>query len=454
MQIITTVYYYCIARLFGYSTLFLILSIYTSFICDHMLKFLYWFTIFLLLYFVVSVTASYYLSDIMYGNLVLPIIKEVTWFIMIGYALWIYRASLVSFAKQTKYVGLLLWWIALWWIIATVLIYYYNNALDPFVAINIMIWLKYGLYASVIFYTAWWLGYASSITESDLSHYIKYICKALLWFIGIGIVWQLLKWIVPDLFYNVLWYGPVGDYVAGQAHPIYYRTGAGGLPRFSWLMSWPNNLWYLLVAYASIVPLYFNQGRVKVLYYGSTLATISRAAMVWVWSQLVLIAARWYRRSKILLSIIVWLWLAAIIWLSVLKAASTREHITRTLGSLDQVIQSPQWIWLWSSWPWVHRGGSVLPENFYIQLLLDYGTIPFIARCGMWYLIIKQSKLIIQSEYHLSWQLRAYVAWFVGLLIVWLFLHVFEDSVVNYLFFIPFGLLRWQWLRTLAKSDM
>jgi hypothetical protein len=37
-------------------------------------------------------------------------------------------------------------------------------------------------------------------------------------------------------------------------------------------------------------------------------------------------------------------------------------------------------------------------------------------------------------------------------LIVGLFLHVFEDSIVNYLFFIPFWLLWWYWLRPFAKS--
>jgi preprotein translocase subunit SecF len=39
----------------------------------------------------------------------------------------------------------------------------------------------------------------------------------------------------------------------------------------------------------------------------------------------------------------------------------------------------------------------------------------------------------------LQWK-RLYM-WRTILLVIWLFLHVFEDSMVNYLFFVAFGLL-------------
>jgi len=431
-----------------HGTYYLILTI----IYPQMLKVLYWFTIFLLLYFVISVTASYYLFDVTYGNLMLPIIKELTWFAILWYVMWRYRSKVVLFFQYTKLLWLLIAGIAVRGVVATVLIYQSQWVMDLSVWINILIWLKYGLYATVIFYTAGLMWFTSTLTESDLSHYIRFICKAILWFLIIWLIWQWLKRSVPDLFYNILWYGPVGDYIVGQAHPIYYRTGAGGFPRFSGLMSGPNNLWYLLVAYASVVPLYFTQRRVKLLYYGSTLATLSRAAMLGVGTQLVMTATKWIRRNRMLIFVLAGIWLLAVIALSIIKWASTREHLTRSFDSLQKVIQSPWWIGLWSSWPWVHRGWSVLPENFYLQLLLDYGTIPFIARCGLWYMIIQQCKTISELGYQLSWQLRGYLAGFVGLLLVGLFLHVFEDSIVNYLFFIPFGLLWGQWLRTLAKS--
>jgi hypothetical protein len=53
-------------------------------------------------------------------------------------------------------------------------------------------------------------------------------------------------------------------------------------------------------------------------------------------------------------------------------------------------------------------------------------------------MVIRTAKLIISQNPLLEKPMRAYISGLVGLLIVGLFLHVFEDSIVNYLFFIPF----------------
>lgn len=414
-----------------------------------MIKFLYWFTIFLCAYFVLYVTGTHYLSWISYAWYVLPIIKELTWLIFVWYCVWVSRDQLRAYMIKTQRELLLLLGIALWGIVATLLL----HGVQGYTMINILIWLKYGLYSSIIFYTAARVWYSSPLTQSDITNYIKRLCTILIYFCGIGLIWQWLKWIHPELFYNMLWYGPVWDYAVWHAHPIYYRTWPGWWPRFSWLMSGPNNLWYLLVAYASILPLYIKQRWWRAIYYGSMVMTLSRAAIVWVWAQLFPVAIRQYGRThkwlviSIIVVVVIWVWV-----LSVAKWLSTLEHFTRSRWAVLQVIQNPRGIWLWSSWPWVHWGGSVLPENFYLQLLLDYGTIPFIARCVYWYRIIRRSKRIASDQHEIAPVLHAYVAGFVWLLIVWLFLHVFEDSVVNYLFFVPFGLLWWYGLRPFAKS--
>lgn len=414
-----------------------------------MLRFLSWFTIFLLAYFILYVTGNYYLLWVPYASYLLPILKEATWFIFVLYSIWQGRNHLRGYLLKTQREVLLLLGIIIWGIVATLI----QHGIESSTMINILIWLKYGLYSSIIFYTATRVWYSSPLTQSDIINYIKRLCNILIWFCGIGLLWQWLKWIHPDLFYSILWYGPVGDYVVWQAHPIFYRTWPGWWPRLSWLMSGPNNLWYLLVAYASVFPLYIKQRWWRAIYYGSMLMTLSRAAIIGVWVQLFPVALRHYGRKyksliiALLVMVMIWVWA-----LSLIKDSSTMQHIVRKLWAVESVIQNPRGIWLWSSWPWVHWGGSVLPENFYLQLLLDYGTIPFIARCVYRYRVIRQSKLIASSQHEIAPTLRAYIAGFVWLLIVWLFLHVFEDSVVNYLFFIPFGLLWWYGLRPFAKS--
>lgn len=414
-----------------------------------MIKFLYWFTIFLLAYFVLYVTGGYYLSSVSWGWYILPILKELTWFIFVWYCVWQARDQLRLYLTKTKREVLLLLGIALWGIAATWLQHGRNTS----TWVNVAIWLKYGLYSSIVFYTAARIWYSSPLTQSDIINYIKRLCHVIVRCCAAGIIWQWIKRLYPDMFYDILWYGPIGDYHPNQPHPIYYRTGPGGWPRLSWLMSGPNNLWYLLVAYASLIPLYVHQWRAKILYYITTIMTLSRGALLWSWVQWLIYGFKYLgRRGRWL----VW-WLAVvgiiIVWaLSILKWSSTLEHITRTLWAVQSVVDHPRGIGLWSSWPGVHRNGSVLPENFYLQLLIDYGTIPFIGRCAYRYLIVRRARIIIkQQSESISKPLRAYIAGFLWLLVVWLFLHVFEDSVVNYLFFIPFWLLWWYWLRTFAK---
>lgn len=413
-----------------------------------MIKFLYWFTVFLLAYFIVYVTGTHLLMWVPYASYILPLLKESAWFIFIVYCIWQARGSRWSFLRKTQREVLLLLSITVRWVISTGLQHWW----DISTWVNIAIWLKYGLYSSIIFYTAARVWYSSPLSQSDIISYIKRLCHVLVWCCAAGMIWQWLKWLHPDLFYNTLGYGPIGDYHPNQPHPIYYRTGPGGWPRLSWLMSGPNNLWYLLVAYASLIPLYVHQRRAKMLYYITTIMTLSRAAILWSWVQWLIYGFKYFGRyGRWLIS-----WLAIIVvmvvWvLSVIKGKSTAEHLTRTRWAVQSVVDHPRGIGLWSSWPGVHRNGSVLPENFYLQLLIDYGTIPFIGRCVYRYYVIRRSRQMMELQTWITAPLRAYIAWLLGLLIVWLFLHVFEDSVVNYLFFVPFWLLWWYWLRKFAK---
>jgi hypothetical protein len=61
-------------------------------------------------------------------------------------------------------------------------------------------------------------------------------------------------------------------------------------------------------------------------------------------------------------------------------------------------------------------------------------------------------KLTIEEEYYLQ-VLHKLQIWFFALLIMWLFLHVFEDSMVNYLFFTIYGIILWS-LSTKLKGKL
>jgi hypothetical protein len=132
-----------------------------------------------------------------------------------------------------------------------------------------------------------------------------------------------------------------------------------------------------------------------------------------------------------------------IIWLSVLKWSSTIAHIHAKLSSLSYVFEHPLGYGLGSSGPAIHHNGTILPENYFIQLIIDIGWLWF----GLWivaaYYCIKPYLTTLKTFVQEKWQDYAYLsAYGIGctaLLVMWMFLHVFEDSMVNYTFFILWG---------------
>jgi hypothetical protein len=171
--------------------------------------------------------------------------------------------------------------------------------------------------------------------------------------------------------------------------------------------------------------------------------SLSRTARIGGCVILALYNFQWIKHNK---KIAIWisiLALAGIIWLSELKGTSTLAHIQAKFGSIKYVIQKPNGYGLGTSWPAVHYNGTILPENYYIQLMLDIWTLGFLLRAmclRQWQRINKSIQKRTNDKERMIYQLRRWLSMArIALLVMGLFLHVFEDSMVNYIFFI----LRW-----------
>ncbi len=324
---------------------------------------------------------------------------------------------------------------------------------------NMFIWLKYGFLYIFIFLSATWIGYNFSLKKegNNMNKFTSFLKSFLCVSIIVSIIRQLLKFIFPDLFQSI-WYWPIGDYVFGQKPPLYYRTWPGWAPRLQWIFAWPNNYWYFLVSFfgifISILNWYKNKFKkfwnfiLVMLRILSIILTISRSALIG--SVLVLILLNFSRikkHKKIFIGLIL-IFIAAILGVSIMKSGSTLAHIHAKLNSLVYVFQKPLWYGLWTSWPAVFHNWSILPENYYIQLLLDIWAIWLILRIvlakNIWNIFQKIIKSDIKKEEKYIYNIR--LSWLFGLiwlLLIWLFLHVFEDSMINYLFFSVFGILTW-----------
>jgi len=254
----------------------------------------------------------------------------------------------------------------------------------------------------------------------------------------------MAKYLRPEMFFQ-LWYGPIGDFIFGQEPPMYYRTGPGGEPRLQWLFAWPNNYGYFLAAFFPLLLAHYTQKKTKnqkllrhiiiTISILSIILTLSRTAIIGAILWTILLYRNTIKQHKKLLVSIIVATVIIIGWLSIFKWWSTREHIIQKTSSITYIIQQPQGYGLGTAGPAVHHNGSILPENYYMQIAIDIGTIGFI--------LLMMTLLAIIQQYRKEESGKPYMIGFFILLVMGLLLHVFEDSMVNYLFFIPRGLYLW-----------
>ena len=181
-----------------------------------------------------------------------------------------------------------------------------------------------------------------------------------------------------------------------------------------------------------------------ILWILAIILTLSRSALLGMIFVIAMLSKNWIKKHKkisiwILLVCIAWL-----VWLSILKSESTLGHINAKFAYIWEIVNHPLWHGLGSSGPAIHHEWTMLPENYFMQIMLDIWTVGFI----IWAVCVMYILLIIKhiEKYFENWDFDAeQEAVFLArkrltlglsaLLIMGLFLHVFEDSMVNYLFF-------------------
>jgi len=326
---------------------------------------------------------------------------------------------------------------------------------------DIFVGIKYGLLYLFIFLSATFVGHIRNKKDSNIStflNFLKYllITTLLIWFLRQG-----LKFIRPDFFLHI-WYWPLNDFKFWVKPPIYYLTWYKGTPRRQWIFSWPNNYGYFLIAFLPAI-LYFCKQKITsikniftnnttniinisiiILWLLAILLTLSRTAFIgWIISIAIINIQRIRKHKQLSRGIGICI-VAGLIGVSIFKWTSTLEHIKAKFWSIQYVIDQPGGYGLGTSWPAINYNGTILPENYYLQLILDIGTIGFLLRAVLIFQIMQLAKKIQKSIKYITDSITQYAylirkwltIWRVCMLIMWIFLHVFEDSMINYLFFI------------------
>lgn len=329
------------------------------------------------------------------------------------------------------------------WIIFLVLLIF-SVALSYFVGdgwfSNWLIGIKYGFWRVFILLSAtlvWWGLYYLWFKSTKWLH--SKVKLVLLIIVIIGYIWQLLKLWKPERF-AMMWYNlKLDDFAFWVAPPIYYLTGFEGTLRRGWLFSGPNNYGYFLVAFLPFVLSQLKNKRdwiLLVLWILAIVLTLSRAAILGGIIVFILMNLKRLKEHK---KAVLWwgIWFICLIVLfSLRKWASTVGHLTGFITAIQEVFAHPMWYWLGSSGPAIHHSGKFLPENWHLQILLDIGVL----WAGMLWLLVWNIWKIIKTKLTYD-EIQLCLYGMIALMVMGLTLHVFEDSMVNYIFFGFFGVI-------------
>lgn len=370
---------------------------------------------------------------------IISVVKDVLWIVLVGVLFFTMRASERKlFWNEWKWPivmfgGLILWSLGI--------------SLREGISVgSIAVGSKYDLYPLFVLLSALMVGVNLSI---ELGW--RLVHRKTAWIIlGIVVLWivrQGAKVVFPELFTR-LWYGPIGDYALGSAPPLRYRTGPWGMMRLQWIFAWPNNYWFFLVALTWVVsylvvhhPKRRKYRLLGALFWFSLWATISRWALVGAWVAWALTVRYFFPRYKKQIVILGVLCVFLVLRISMHKTGSTAGHRTALIEWLQAFVQQPRGYGLGMAGPSVHYEGVYLPENQFMQIILDVWLPGLLLRCGVRWKVLQKTRLNVRGDWEKHWLIITLLFGIVWLMVEWLFLHVREDSMVNYLILWVFGIL-------------
>lgn len=419
-----------------------------------MIYVLWWMLSFSALYHIFVTVFAYWWLGAEYQQY-FSLIRDFLWIGVFVLTLLFSRKHLHSYIKTWKWV-----WISLWVLLlfSIGISYFLGTSLN-----SMFIGIKYGFWYLIILFTTtllWFVG------KDTLPKKLLFFLRILLTAIVVGwFLWQWAKLLCPDRFMHI-GYGPLNDFFYGKNPPLYYLTWLGWTLRRQGIFSWPNNYWYFLVLFFPLLLLRWKQAKnyikglfsspkqifrtaIFIVWIVALLLTLSRTALIWAWVAFACMHIKRIKQHKTITWVLALILIWGVVWLSLLKGTSTLGHIAANFWSVQYVIQHPLWQWLGTSWPAIHHNGTILPENYFLQIMIDIGTLWFLFWVGVMLVFISIGKKIIAYHKHREASQEIYTTryalliWFFSLLIMWMFLHVFEDSMVNYLFFIPLGIFTW-----------
>lgn len=269
--------------------------------------------------------------------------------------------------------------------------------------------------------------------------------------------WIVFKFTMKEEYLINFWFvNYVGNWVYSWGVPNYHGLEGTGIRRFQWILDGPNPMAYFLIIFSGF---YIYLQKNKKEYYVILSAfllfillflTYSRSALLWVGFAVLLLfslqAKFLYKNYKkylyafLIFTSLFWVTIGFIFQDSlksiVLRHGSTSGHFERMKVGIKRFTKKPMWAWLAESGP-AYRAiypekqtakdeVFYIPESWYIQLLVEWWILYLWVFLSILY-------IILSSLFRTS---KTLFAMFIAILIMNVFLHIFEASYLSILLFI------------------
>ena len=356
--------------------------------------------------------------------------------------------------------------------------------------VHIIAGIKYDIYFILIMITSLRLWYILKKTNKWylISSYIKRFWRFILILIIWWVIRQITKTIYPGFFVQYMWFSMPSDFVPFSKPPIYYITWSGWIQRLSGLFVGPNTLWFFLILFTSIIYYQYKylltqkkNRRIILSYILISISTLSRWVIIGITVQCIIllffenyitgkektISFKKINKKIKIWTIIILFSVISFFWINQRKQDSNTERFWALSSSLE-LIEKVSFLGNgpWYVWPAKHydkdynlnkKNNLSMLENIYLQIVLNQWILWFLILTGIIITLLYYHNIIRielenknitnkQKDYDIYLAIQYLGIGLVSLLTIWWFLHIFIDSMMNYLFFVIYGI--WLWYTT------
>jgi hypothetical protein len=350
-----------------------------------------------------------------------------------------------------------------YWIICFILYWIWITILNWWWLKEIIFWWRYDFLWFIVFliYKHW-----SKLLLINVSDLIKtFLFSAFLSLF----LWLMVKFILWEEILQLFWFSIyVADFNFKWGIPIYQWVEASWIRRFQWILDSPLAMWYFLILFAYLFT-YINRKNLDFAYNLWLIVlliliflTYSRAAMLWFWIWFIFFLIfrfknlffRYKKKIFVILTIfVIFIWGLSYVFQDKLynvfvRHGSTSAHFSRMIIWYNRFLEKPMGSWLASSGPAYRKiinettletDKYYIPESWYIQILVEWWVIYFLLYLLITFLI--WYRLYLYKNYCIF-------SMFIWVLIMSLFLHIFEYTYITILLYIFLALFfKWKFAK-------